>query len=99
MEREGALPCSQEPATGPYPEPDEYSTHFLLTLKYIPVCTRGTEVAQSVKCLSYRVSIPSRGNDWIFSLRHRVQTGSRAHPASYRMGTGSSYTGDKVAGV
>jgi hypothetical protein len=27
METEGSLPCSQEPATGSYPEPDESNTH------------------------------------------------------------------------
>jgi hypothetical protein len=28
MEPEGSLLCSQEPTTGPYPEPDESSPQF-----------------------------------------------------------------------
>jgi hypothetical protein len=28
MESEGSLSCSQEPATGPYPEQDESTTHL-----------------------------------------------------------------------
>jgi hypothetical protein len=34
-----------------------------------------------------------------FSLRHRVQNGSGAHPASYEMGTRGSFPGDKTAGT
>jgi len=28
MEHEDSIPFSQEPATGPYPEPDEFSPHI-----------------------------------------------------------------------
>jgi hypothetical protein len=34
-----------------------------------------------------------------FSLHHRVQNGSGAHPASYPMGTRGSFPGDKAAGA
>jgi hypothetical protein len=43
-----------------------------------------------------RVRFPAgTGN---FSLNHRVQTGSGAHPASYPMGTVGSFPGGKAAG-
>jgi hypothetical protein len=34
-----------------------------------------------------------------FSLNHRVQNGSGAHPASYAMGTRGSFLGGKAAGA
>jgi hypothetical protein len=34
-----------------------------------------------------------------FSLHHRVQNGSGAHPASYPMGTRRSFPGVKAAGA
>jgi hypothetical protein len=34
-----------------------------------------------------------------FSLHHLVQTGSRAHLASYPMGTWGSFPGDKATGA
>jgi hypothetical protein len=34
----------------------------------------------------------------ILLLRHRVQTGSEAHPLPYPMGIGGSFPGDKAAG-
>jgi len=44
-----------------------------------------------------RVEFPARAGN--FSLHHHVQNGSRAHPASYPMGTRGSFPGGKAAGV
>jgi hypothetical protein len=44
-----------------------------------------------------RVRFPAGAGN--FSLHHRVQNGSRAHPVSYPMGTGGSFPGSKVAGA
>jgi hypothetical protein len=34
---------------------------------------------------------------WNFSLHHRIQNGSGAHPASYPMGIRGSFSGGKAA--
>jgi hypothetical protein len=34
-----------------------------------------------------------------FSLHHRIQNGSGAHPASYAMGTTGSFPGSEAAGA
>jgi hypothetical protein len=44
-----------------------------------------------------RVRFPAGAGN--FSLHHRVQNGSGAHPASYPMGTMGSFPGGKAAGA
>jgi hypothetical protein len=44
-----------------------------------------------------RVRFPAGAGN--FSLHHRVQNGSGAHPASYPMGIGGSFPWGKVAGA
>jgi hypothetical protein len=44
-----------------------------------------------------RVRFPARAGN--FSVHHRVQNGSGAHPASYPVGTRGSFPGGKTAGA
>jgi hypothetical protein len=44
-----------------------------------------------------RVQLPAETGN--FSLHHRVQNGSGAHPASYSMGTRGYFPGGKAAGA
>jgi hypothetical protein len=44
-----------------------------------------------------RVRFPAGA--WYFSLHHRIQNGSGAHPTSYPMGTRGSFLGVKAAGA
>jgi hypothetical protein len=44
-----------------------------------------------------RVRFPAGAGN--FSLHHRVQNDSAAHPATYPMGTRSSFPGGKAAGA
>jgi hypothetical protein len=44
-----------------------------------------------------RVRFPAGAGN--FSLHHRLQNGSGAHPASYPMGTGGSFPGSKAVGA
>jgi hypothetical protein len=64
----------------------------------------GAEVAQSVQRLGYGLDDWGIGTRFLgstihFSLFRNVQTGSGAHPASYKMGTGSCFPGSKAAGA
>jgi hypothetical protein len=44
-----------------------------------------------------RVRFPAGAGN--FSLHHRIQNGSGAHPASYLMGTAGCFPGSKAAGA
>jgi hypothetical protein len=49
--------------------------------------------------LDDRASILSGGYWWDFFFRHRIQATAGAHPASYPMGTGGSFSVYKEAGM
>jgi hypothetical protein len=59
MELDCSLPCSQQPATGPYPEPDASSSH-------LPI--HGTKIHSNIIQISYLFSVsyavPKNPNPW-----------------------------------
>jgi hypothetical protein len=76
---------------------------IILVISIIIVKSRAV-IAQSAQRLGY--GLDDRGSmlrfpagTGNFSLHHRVQNGSGAHPASYIMGTGGSFLGGKAAGA
>jgi hypothetical protein len=56
-------------------------------------CSAGLRAERS----GFYGSIPGEAGN--FSLHHRVQNGSGAHPASYPMGNRGSFPGSKAAGA
>jgi hypothetical protein len=80
--------------------------HFIAVLSFgmDPQPCQGAVIAQSVQRLGYGlddrgsgVRFPAGAGN--FSLHHRVQNGSGAHPASYPVGTRCSFAGGKAAGA
>jgi hypothetical protein len=57
----------------------------------------GIALGYGLDDLGSRVWFPAGAGN--FSLHHRVQNGSGAHPASYPVVTGALYLGGKVAGL
>jgi hypothetical protein len=83
--------------------PPTFPPRHLLTFRYSlmhqlfcksrdsPVCS-ATDYGLDDRMIGVRITAGA-GN---FSVRHRVQTGSGAHPALYPMCTGGSFPGDKA---
>jgi hypothetical protein len=72
---------------------------LLLNCKFtLPKCNtdNSVDVATGCKLDDRMIGFRFPAGIGNFSLRHRVQTDSGAHPASYPMGTGGSSPGDKA---
>jgi hypothetical protein len=73
-----------------------HKNYFMITTSS-PDSLVGTALGYGQDDGGSRVRFPvGAGN---FSLHHRVQNGSGAHPASYPMGTRGSFPGGKAAGA
>jgi hypothetical protein len=73
----------------------------VLRRKVYEACDSSVSIALRYKAndRDSRVRFPAAAAAGNFSLHHRVQSGSGAHPASYPMGTRVSLPGGKAAGA
>jgi hypothetical protein len=71
-----------------------FNTTFCLFLHLPPV---GVALGYGLDYRGSRVRFPTGAGN--FSLHHRIQNGSGAHPVSYPMGTRGSFPGCKAAGA
>jgi hypothetical protein len=69
----------------------------LLSIKKNRGSSVGIALGYGLDIRGYRDRFPAGAGN--FSLHHRVQNVSGAHPASYSMGTGGSFPGGKAAGA
>jgi hypothetical protein len=72
----------------------KHGTRMRSKFKYSSV---GTALDYGLDDLCSRVRFPVEAGN--FSVHHRVQNDSGAHPASYAMATRGSFPGDKAVGA
>jgi hypothetical protein len=71
---------------------NEFTSHIQLSDSSV-----GIALSYGLDDQGSRVRFPARAGN--FSLHHRIQNGSEAHPASYPMGTRGSFPEGEVAGA
>jgi hypothetical protein len=100
MEQKFSSPLSQKPVTGPYiwtAELMHNATTYFLKVNLNRDSSVGTALGYGLDDRGSMVRFPVWAGD--FSLHHRVQNGSEAHPASYPMGTTGCFPEGKAAGA
>jgi hypothetical protein len=72
MDPEGSLSCSQEPTTGPYPEPDEFSPHHCILILLRSFLVFSSHLRLGLSTYFFPSAFPTRNlYAFLFSFMHR----------------------------
>jgi hypothetical protein len=74
MKSEDSLPCSQEPSTGPYPEPEESSSYHPIPSLYRVSEKSGTNEKFNYFSYFYRLKLKVKRLKRALTLDERVET-------------------------